>query len=156
VSDSEAFARRASELAWAKLRSARRRAATRLEHAFRRNITAFGWDAQRVLERLGVPHRAYVSADWLPNGVVVLAPASWDKDLPSAGVVGDLLDRGGTAILGGDALRELDGRERVVRVAAPFDPAKDPRAEAAPFDEEALEAWAQRLVDLAEHIANAL
>jgi hypothetical protein len=156
VSDTEAFARRASELALSRIRSERPHVAARLDHAFRRNITAFGYDAQRVLERLDVPHRSYASADYLPGRVVVIAAASWDKDIPGAEAVSALLDRGGTAVIAGDTLAELDGRERVVRVEAPFDPTRDPRAEAAPFDEEALASWARKLAEIAEHIANAL
>lgn len=179
MADSDTFVRACAKLARALLAARRKRAAARLDNAFRCDITAFGFDATRVLEHLDVPHRHYVSHKHLPGRVVLVAASSWDTDVPGADAVRALLARGGTAILQGDTLPELTGEARVVRFEPPLypddiearpgaqqvtpagfaarlglDPAGAPREPA--FDEEALEAWTKKLCAVAEAVAVAL
>lgn len=156
----EVFLRQVLERVRARLRKRNVQAIDRLEQVFRRNVTAFGYSARGLLEALEVPHRQYVSTDYLPGRVVVIDAQTDETELPSIEVINDLLARGGTVIVEGRALAVLSDQPRVLRVAKPFLPNTYPEQKGDEGSEKnaytrAVDRWAKKYCDIAEAIANA-
>ena len=157
----EIFLNDAKARAYERLRKQHAPAAQRLEQLFRRQITAVGFSAHRLLDVLDISHRDDVSLHYLP-GRVVFVRANADRDArPHIETLNDLLTRGGTVILEGKVLPALSGHEHVIRIFTPLFPRNYPEtnpddAVAVAAYKRAVDRWAKKYCDLVKVIAEAL
>lgn len=108
MDDIQDIARMAGHAARATLARTKPAAAEVLTHAFRRDLTAFGY-CVGGLEPLDVPHRsARPPVSHVPGRVAVIGGRATDH--PSCEQVTRFLGRGGTLVIEGEALSALEDR----------------------------------------------